>query len=92
MSRRSILETLETRRLFNAQPVLAINDASVIEGNAGTKNVAVTVNLLQPRPHPAVTVGYSTQNGTAQAGTDFQASSGTVTFGPTKPARPSSSR
>ena len=35
-----------------------------------------------PGRHHPVTVGYTTANGTATAGTDYTASSGTLTFAP----------
>jgi hypothetical protein len=77
--RTSILETLESRRLFNGLPTISIGDASIVEGNSGATNAAVVVSLSQPR-HQTVTVNYSTQGGTAVAGGDYSATSGKVTF------------
>jgi len=55
-------------------------DASMIEGNSGTFPVAVTVTLSGAHSN-GVTVNYSTANGTATAGSDYKAVSGTLTFG-----------
>jgi hypothetical protein len=74
------VEVLEGRRLFSGQPVLYANDAWAAEGNDGTTTAAVVVSLSQPRGGQAVTVNYSTQNGTAAAGTDYRATSGRLTF------------
>lgn len=60
-------------------PTLAVADATVAEGNSGTKSLAFTVSLSAAATGP-VTVGYATSNGTATAGSDYTAASGTVTF------------
>ena len=60
-------------------PVVSIANATVAEGNSGTTNAAFTVTLSKASTRP-VTVGYSTANGTATAGQDFTATSGTLTF------------
>ncbi|MCB0923928.1 MAG: cellulase family glycosylhydrolase [Mycobacterium sp.] len=62
-------------------PSVSIADVSVSEGNAGTTNANFTVTLSKAATTP-VTVGYSTANGTATAGADFTARSGTLTFAP----------
>src|SRR5207249_1166280 len=58
---------------------LTVSDATIIEGNAGTTNAVVTVRLSTPSTN-IVTVNYSTANGTASAGSDYQAVSGKLTF------------
>ena len=80
MSVRSILESLESRRLFAGQPTLYVSDAWVAEGNDGTTTASVVVSLSHTRGNQSVTVNYSTQNGSALAGTDYQAASGKLTF------------
>jgi Calx-beta domain len=60
-------------------PTLGINDVSVNEGNAGTTTMTFTVTLSAAAAS-AVTVNYATADGTAAAGTDYAASSGTLTF------------
>ncbi len=62
-------------------PSLSINDASVVEGNAGTVNANFTVTLSAASGQ-SVTVNYATANGTATAGTDYIATSGILTFTP----------
>jgi len=66
--------------------VLAVADASVLEGNRGTSNVAVAVTLSQSS-NAVVTVNYATSNGTALAPSDYTATSGTLTFQPGETSR-----
>jgi hypothetical protein len=63
----------------NDLPVLSVANASVTEGNNGTKTVAVTVTMSAPRS-TAVTVAYATLAGTATAPSDYQGASATLTF------------
>ena len=69
----------------DATPSLTINDVSLPEGNAGTTPFTFTVTLSAASGR-SVTVGYTTVNGTATAGTtgsaDYVATSGTLTFSP----------
>ncbi len=62
-------------------PTLTINDISVNEGNSGTTNATFTVTLsnVQGAPGP-ITVNYATSNGSATAGSDYTATSSTLTF------------
>jgi len=60
-------------------PTLSVADASIAEGNTGTSQLSFTVTLSQAATIP-VTVSYSTADGTASAGTDYTARSGTLTF------------
>ena len=62
-------------------PTVSVADASVSEGNSGTSNLAFTATLSKAST-TAVTVNYATSNGTATAGQDFTAGSGTITFAP----------
>src|SRR5205807_6352342 len=71
------VETLEDRCVPAA--LISIGDVSVVEGNSGTLNAAVPVTISQPHGNN-VTVNYSTANGTATAGSDYNAVSGTLTF------------
>jgi hypothetical protein len=59
--------------------VSAAATARLAEGDSGTQNVAVNVTLSTPSVQ-VVTVNYATANGTATAGSDYVASSGTVTI------------
>ena len=63
-------------------PTLTINDVSVTEGNAGSATAAFTVTLSPANTAQTVSVAYATANGTATAGADYGASSGTLTFAP----------
>jgi hypothetical protein len=60
---------------------LSVGDATGIEGisNAGTRTAAVVVRLDAPSTK-TVSVNYSTADGTARAGADYLATSGTLTF------------
>ena len=58
---------------------LSIADTSVVEGNAGTSPLPFTVTLSRAYSSP-VTVSYATSNGSATAGSDYTATSGTLTF------------
>lgn len=62
-----------------ALAALSIADLSVVEGNGGHAHFMFVVTLDKAADGP-VTVAYSTANGTAKAGKDYVASSGTVTF------------
>ena len=60
---------------------IIINDVAVPEGNIGIGNLIFQVTLSGVSVQP-VTVDYATADGTATAGSDYTASSGTLTFFP----------
>jgi hypothetical protein len=60
-------------------PTVSIGDATVTEGDAGSTNAVFTVSLSAPASN-AVTVNFTTVNGTATAGADYAASAGTLTI------------
>jgi chitinase len=60
-------------------PGLSVSDATRAEGNSGTGMLDFTVSLSKAAAGP-VTVQYGTANGTASAGSDYTAKSGTLTF------------
>ncbi|MCW1956995.1 MAG: cellulase family glycosylhydrolase [Mycobacterium sp.] len=62
-------------------PSISIADVTVAEGNSGTANASFAVSLSKAATTP-ITVGYATANGTAKAGADYTAATGTVTFAP----------
>ncbi len=62
-------------------PTVSVADASVVEGNSGTTAMTFTLSLSQALTSTA-TVNYATADGSATAGSDYQAASGTVTFNP----------
>ena len=59
--------------------VSVASTARIAEGDSGTQNVAVNVTLSGPSVQ-VVTANYATSNDTATAGSDYVASSGTVTI------------
>ncbi|WP_225205540.1 beta strand repeat-containing protein [Novosphingobium huizhouense] len=60
---------------------LSVNSVSVAEGNSGTRTLTFTVTLSSASVQ-TVTVNYATADGTATAGSDYVAASGTLTFAP----------
>jgi hypothetical protein len=62
-------------------PSLSIGDATVIEGNTGSRYAVFTVTLSAPT-NQYVGFSYSTANGSATAGSDYTAVSGGLTFLP----------
>jgi hypothetical protein len=70
-----------TSKVFDLEPTaptLAIKDARVSEGNSGAK-LAFPVTLSRAVARP-VTVRYATSDASAKAGSDYRATSGTVTI------------
>lgn len=60
-------------------PTLAVSDVAVTASVAGSVNAAFAVSL-SAAPTAPVTVAWHTADGSALAGRDYQAASGTVTF------------
>jgi len=60
-------------------PAVSVSSAQVTEGNAGTTLMTFTITLPAPAPS-GFQVAYSTVDGTAKAGEDYQATGGTLTF------------
>jgi hypothetical protein len=69
------------------QRTLSIDDVTMVEGNHGPRPAAFTVTLSPPSPR-RVTVRYTTADGSARAGSDYVAASGTLVFGPGETTRP----
>ncbi len=67
-------------------PRISVLDLRVTEGNAGTANALVQVELDAPSA-VEVRVAYATEDGTAKDGRDYQAVSGILTFTPGQTAR-----
>jgi hypothetical protein len=65
---------------------ISIADASKAEGNSGTSVLNFTVSLDRANDR-TVTVQYATANGTAAAGSDYVAASGTLSFSPGQTAK-----
>jgi chitinase len=62
-----------------AAPTISVGDASILEGDSGASQLAFAVTLSEASSTP-VTVNFATANGTATAGLDYTARSGTLTF------------
>ena len=62
-------------------PTLSITDTSVTEGDGVNSTVSFTVTLSKASTRP-VTVNYSTSDGSARAGSDYFAASGSLAFNP----------
>jgi hypothetical protein len=65
--------------IVNDEPYVSIAGGTVVEGNTGTKPMTFTVTLSAAYD-AAVTVSYATADGSATAGSDYQAASGTLTI------------
>ena len=61
---------------------LSIDNVTITEGDSGTTNFVFTVTLSPAEPSLTVTVDFTTANGSATAGSDYIATSGTLTFAP----------
>jgi endoglucanase len=74
-----------TGNILNYQPAITeppqirINDVAISEGNSATRNATFTVSLSRSSTSP-ITVRFATANGTATAGSDYNTTSGTITF------------
>jgi probable HAF family extracellular repeat protein len=68
--------------ILDDEPRISIRDATVREGNGGTRSMTFTVTLSAAYDQP-VTVHFATTDGTATASdNDYAATSGTLTFAP----------
>ena len=76
-----IQETVESAETATVEAVraLSIADASVDEGDSGSTTLDFTVTL-DPAATETVTVDWATSDGTATAGTDYTAGTGSLTF------------
>jgi hypothetical protein len=64
-----------------ATPTVSVGGGAVVEGDLTRRYVKLTVSLSEPTTL-TVTVPYATVSGTATAGPDYRAKSGTLTFTP----------
>jgi hypothetical protein len=65
----------------NPTPGIKVSNISVTQGTTGTTPATFTVTLSVPSQN-TVTVNYATADGTATSPTDYQSTSGTLTFAP----------
>lgn len=68
-----------TIRSDDVLPAISINDVTVTEGDGGSTSAVFTVSLSAPYPL-AVSVAWATAGGTATAGSDYTARTGTLSF------------
>ena len=61
-------------------PLLAVSDVSAFEGDSGTTTMVFGLGLSQPAGVGGVTITFTTADGTATAGSDYIANSGTATI------------
>lgn len=69
------------RAALTIGPGVSVADAVGPEGDSGTGSLVFRASLSEPTD-TEVTVSYATADGTAVAGEDYQAASGTLTFAP----------
>ena len=63
----------------DGSPTLSVLDVSITEGNSGTSQAVVTVNMAGIDAGASVSVQYATSNGTADL-SDYSSASGTLTW------------
>ena len=61
--------------------LLSVSDATLVEGDSGSQSETLAVTLAQSSTS-SISVGFSTVDGVAVAGEDYQATTGTVNFAP----------
>ena len=66
-----------TSAIVAGPPAVSVNDAAVQEAEGAVLEFSVTLSRASSR---TITVSYATQDGTAQAGSDYTAASATLTF------------
>jgi hypothetical protein len=72
--------------IVDDEPRISVSDVTRTEGNTGTTLFAFTVSLSAAYDAP-VTVSFATADGVATAGSDYQATSGTLTFAPSETSK-----
>src|SRR4029453_19349063 len=84
----SEIQAIKDQPINQTGSILSISDAGVppSEGDSGTSQMSFDVSLV-PASAQTVTVQYGTANGTATAGSDYSATSGTLTFAPGETAK-----
>jgi len=71
-------DSIDLTRLY-VRPGISIDDVHLDEGNSGSTSALFTVSLSSVESGP-VTVDFATADGTAKAGSDYTATSGTLTI------------
>ena len=73
--------TLSGGQIVRPPPTLSINDISFTEGDTGVKFVFFTVTSTAAS-NSSISVDFTSSNGSATAPSDYQSTTGTVTFSP----------
>lgn len=68
-------------------PSISVRDVAVVEGNSGTTQATFVVALSAPTSQ-SVSASFATSNGTATASSDYNATSGALTFAPGEVEKP----
>ena len=63
----------------DAKLALLVGEVQLVEGDSGQSEAVFEVRLSRPSDE-AITLSYTTRDGTAQAGTDYTETAGTLTF------------
>ena len=64
----------------SSTPLLAVSDVSAFEGDSGTTTMSFGFGLSSPAGVGGVSIDFTTADGTAIAGSDYTANSGTITI------------
>ncbi len=78
-SRKKVLQAKPTGSTTSG---LTVTDASITEGNSGSKSLVFTVRLSKANKLKTITANFATADNTALAGSDYLSAAGTVTFAP----------
>jgi hypothetical protein len=78
--------TAATGTIRDDEPTVSAPSVTVLEKNSGSTTATITVNLSNPYDQP-ITLTFATRDDTATAGSDYVATSGTLTFAPGETAR-----
>ena len=68
-------------------PQLSFSNATVQEGDTGTKTMVFTVTLSPANPYASAVVSYATSAGSATPGSDYVTSTGQLTFSPSQTSK-----
>ena len=71
----------------DSQPSMSINNVSQAEGNSGTTSFTFNVTLSAASGQ-TISVNYTTADGSATAGSDYQPTSGSLNFAPGETSKP----
>jgi putative cell wall-binding protein len=75
----TVASSFATAMIVDDDPKVSIADAVIDEGDADTRPMTFTISLSTPALND-VTVDWATQDGSAEAGKDYEAGSGTVSI------------